>query len=70
MCDLNSLMWLASWLADVERCSCIIIAQSEFELEVESTEGDGEKLQEGHNQEAKKVIDSKAQSVADLKKKE
>jgi hypothetical protein len=28
------------------------------------------KLQEGHNQEAKEVIDSKAQSVADLKKKE
>jgi hypothetical protein len=22
-CDLNSLAWLAGWLADVERCSCI-----------------------------------------------
>jgi hypothetical protein len=31
---------------------------------------DEEKLQEGHNQQAKEVIDSKAQSVADLKKKE
>jgi hypothetical protein len=23
VCDLNSLAWLAGWLADVERCSCI-----------------------------------------------
>jgi hypothetical protein len=46
-----------------------VIAQSKVELKVESTEGDEEKLQ-GHNQEAKEVIESKAQSVADLKKKE
>ena len=46
------------------------IVKSEVELEVESTEGDEEKLQEGHNHEAKEVIDSKEQSVADLKKKE
>ena len=45
-----------------------IIAQSKVESEAESTEGDEAKLQ-GHNQEAE-VIDSKAQSVADLKKKE
>jgi hypothetical protein len=47
-----------------------VIAQFEVESEVESTKGDETKLQEGHNQEAKEVIDSKAQSVADLKKKE
>jgi hypothetical protein len=47
-----------------------VIAQSEVESEAESTEGDEAKLQEGHNQEAKEVIDSKAQSVAYLKKKE
>jgi hypothetical protein len=46
-----------------------VIAQSEVESEAESIEGDEAKLQEGHNQEAKEVIDSKAQSVADLKKK-
>ena len=46
-----------------------VITQSEVESEAEYTEGDEEKLQEGHNQEAE-VIDSKAQSVADLKKKE
>jgi hypothetical protein len=46
-----------------------VIAQSEVESKAESTEGDEEKLQEGHNQEAE-VIDSKEQSVADLKKKE
>jgi hypothetical protein len=46
-----------------------VIAQSEVESEAESTEGDEAKLQ-GHNQEAKEVIDSKAQSVAYLKKKE
>jgi hypothetical protein len=43
-----------------------VIAQSEVESEAESTEGDEAKLQEGHNQEAKEVIDSKAQSVADF----
>jgi hypothetical protein len=47
-----------------------VIVEFEVESEVESTEGDEAKLQEGHNQEAKEVIDSKAQSVADLKKKE
>jgi hypothetical protein len=47
-----------------------VIVESEVESEAESIEGDEEKLQEGHNQEAKEVIDSKAQSVADLKKKE
>jgi hypothetical protein len=39
-----------------------VIAQSEVESEAESTEEDETKLQEGHNQEAKEVIDSKAQS--------
>jgi hypothetical protein len=47
-----------------------VIAQSEVESEAESTEGDEAKLQEEHNREAKEVIDSKARSVADLKKKE
>jgi hypothetical protein len=47
-----------------------VISQSEVESEAESIEGDEEKIQEGHNQEAKEVIDSKAQSVADLNKKE
>jgi hypothetical protein len=47
-----------------------VIAKFEVESEAESTEGDEAKLQEGHNQESKEVIDSKAQSVADLKKKE
>jgi hypothetical protein len=47
-----------------------VIAQSEVESEAESTEGDEAKLQEGHNQAAKEVINSKAQNVADLKKKE
>jgi hypothetical protein len=36
------------------------IAQSEVESEEKSTEGDEEKIQEGHNQEAKEVIESKA----------
>ena len=45
-----------------------VITQSEAESEAESTEEDEAKLQEGHNQGAKEVIDSKAQSVADLKK--
>jgi hypothetical protein len=47
-----------------------VIAQSGVESVAESTKGDEAKLQEGHNQEAKEVIDSKAQSVADLKTKE
>ena len=47
-----------------------VIAQFEVELEVESTEGDEAKLQEGHNQEAKEVIESKAQCVSNLKNKE
>ena len=47
-----------------------VIVHSEVESEVESTKGDEAKLQEGHNQEAKEVIDSKAQSVVDLKRKE
>jgi hypothetical protein len=47
-----------------------VIAKSEVESKAESTEGDEAKLQEGHNQEAKEVIDSKAQSVAYFKNKE
>jgi hypothetical protein len=47
-----------------------VIVESEVESEVESTEGDEAKPHEGHNKEAKEVIDSKAQCVADLKKKE
>jgi hypothetical protein len=47
-----------------------VISESEVESEAESTEGDEEKLQEEHNEEAKEDIDSKAQSVVDLKKKE
>jgi hypothetical protein len=47
-----------------------VISESEVESEAESTEGDEAKLQEGHNQEAKEVIESKAQSVSYLKKKE
>jgi hypothetical protein len=47
-----------------------VIVESEVESEAESIEGDEAKLQEGHNQEPKEVIDSKAQSVSDLKKKE
>jgi hypothetical protein len=47
-----------------------VISQSEVESEAESTEGGEAKIQEGHNQEAKEVLDSKAQSVAYLKKKE
>jgi hypothetical protein len=46
-----------------------VIVESEVESEAKSTEGDEAKLQ-GHNQEVKEVIDSKAPSVADLKKKE
>jgi hypothetical protein len=47
-----------------------VTVESEVESEANSTEGDEEKLQEGHNQDVKEVIDSKAQSIADLKKKE
>ena len=47
-----------------------VITQSEVESEAESTEGDETKLHEGHNKEAKEVIDSKAQSVVHLKKNE
>jgi hypothetical protein len=47
-----------------------VIVESEVESEAESTEGDEAKPQEGHNNEAKEVIDSKAQCVTDLKKKE
>jgi hypothetical protein len=47
-----------------------VIVESEVELEVESTEGDEAKPQEGHNHEAKEVIESKEQCVAYLKKKE
>jgi UDP-2,3-diacylglucosamine pyrophosphatase LpxH len=47
-----------------------VINESEVELEVEYTKRDKEKPQERHNQEAKEIIDSKAQCVADLKKKE
>jgi hypothetical protein len=46
------------------------IAEYEVESEAKSTEGDEEKLQEGHNHEAKEVINSKEQSVVDLNKKE
>jgi hypothetical protein len=46
-----------------------IIVKSEVESEVESTEGDEAKLQGGHNQEAKEVIELKSQSVAYLKEK-
>ena len=56
---------MGPWKIDKE-----VIIESEVESEAESTEGDEAKLQEGHNQEAKEVIDSKAQCVADLKKKE
>jgi hypothetical protein len=42
---------------------------SEVESELKYIEGDEAKLQEGHNKEAKEVIDSKAQCVANLKKK-
>jgi hypothetical protein len=46
-----------------------VIVQSKVESEVDSTEGDEGKLQEGHNKKDEEVIDSKAQSVAYLKKK-
>jgi hypothetical protein len=42
-----------------------VIAQSEVELEAESTEGDEEKLQEGHNQEAKEVIDKHSEEYCE-----
>jgi hypothetical protein len=47
-----------------------VIVESEGESMTESTEGDEAKPHEGHNREAKKVLDSKAQCVVDLKKKE
>jgi hypothetical protein len=47
-----------------------VIIESEVESEVYSIEGDEEKLHEGHNEEAKEVIDSNKQSFIDLKKKE
>jgi hypothetical protein len=45
-----------------------IIVESKVESETESIEGDEAKPQEGHNKEAKKVIESKEQCVAYLKK--
>jgi hypothetical protein len=47
-----------------------VIVESEVESEVESIEGDEANPQEGHNKEAKEVIESKAQCVAYLKKTE
>jgi hypothetical protein len=47
-----------------------VISKSKVESEAEYTEGDEEKPHEGHNQEAKEIFNSKAQCVADLKKKE
>jgi hypothetical protein len=47
-----------------------VIVESKVESKAKSIEGDEEKLHERHNQEPKEVIDSKAQSVVDLKKKE
>jgi hypothetical protein len=46
-----------------------VISESQVESKENSTEGDEEKLQEGHNEEAKDDIVSMAQSVVDLKKK-
>jgi len=46
-----------------------VITESEVELEVESIEADEAKPHDENNKEAKVVIDSKAQFVADLKKK-
>jgi hypothetical protein len=46
-----------------------VIVESEVESEADSTKGDEAKSQEEHSHEAKEVIDSKAQCVADLKKK-
>ena len=47
-----------------------VIVESEFESEAESTKGNEAKPREGHNKEAKEVIESKAEYVADLMKKE
>jgi hypothetical protein len=47
-----------------------VIAESEVESEAESIEADEAKPHDKNNKEAKVVIDSKAQCVADLKKKE
>jgi hypothetical protein len=46
------------------------IVESEDESSTESTEGDEAKPQDGHNREAKEVLDSKSQCVVDLEKKE
>jgi hypothetical protein len=46
-----------------------VIVESEVELEAESIEGDEAKPHEGHNKEAKEIIESKAHYVAELKKK-
>jgi hypothetical protein len=47
-----------------------VVVEFEVESEEKSTEEDEEKLQEEHNQEDKEITESKAQSVAGLKKKE
>jgi hypothetical protein len=52
-----------------EACKTFIV-KYEVESKEKSTEADEAKPHEGHNHEAKEVIDSKAQCVADLKKKE
>jgi hypothetical protein len=46
-----------------------VIVEFEVESKVESNEGDKTKPRERHNNEAKEVIDSKAQCVTNLKKK-
>jgi hypothetical protein len=46
-----------------------VTTESDVESEVESTKGHEAKPQEGHNKEAKEVIDSRIQCVANLKKK-
>ena len=51
-------------------CNKKVTAESEVELEAESTKGDKAKPHEGHNNEANEVIDSKAQCVTYLNKKE
>jgi hypothetical protein len=47
-----------------------VIVEPEIESDVESTQGDATKPQEGHNNEAKEVIDSREQCVTYLNKKE
>jgi hypothetical protein len=46
-----------------------VIAKSEVESKADSIEGHEAKIQEGHNKEYKKIIDSKEHHVAELKKK-